>query len=207
MKKLISLGILALVLAPAARAADEGSLMVRLRGVHLGMADKSEAIPALGVPANAIHVSDKTIPEVDITYFFGKSVAAELVLTYPQSLDVELGGTKIGSFKALPPVLTLQYHFNPGGTFRPYVGFGANLTLISNVEIAVPGVGPLSIASSSVGLAGQAGFDVKVDDRLFVNVDVKYVGLGSDVTLASGQKVSTVRLDPWLVGVGLGYRF
>ena len=122
MKKLISLVVLAMALAPAAVNAEEGALMVRLRGVYISTANKSDAIPALGVPADAIHVSSKTIPEVDITYFFTKSLAAELVLTYPQSLDVELSGTKIGTFKALPPTLTLQYHFMDQGALKPYVG-------------------------------------------------------------------------------------
>ena len=208
MKKLICLGILALSLSPAVGYAEEGSLLVRLRGVYISPANKSDSIPALGVPADAIHVSSKTIPEVDFTYFFAKNVAAELILTYPQSLDVELSGTKIGTFKALPPVLSLQYHFIPDGVFRPYVGLGVNLTLISNVDINVPGVGALDLSSSSVGLAGQAGFDVRVAEKVFVNADVKYMSLGSDVKLAvNGQKVSAVKLDPWLIGVGVGYRF
>lgn len=208
MKKLICLGILALALAPAVGNADEGSLLVRLRGVYISPANKSDAIPALGVPADAIHVSSKTIPEVDFTYFFAKNIAAELILTYPQKHDVELGGTKIGTFKHLPPILSLQYHFIPDGVFRPYLGLGVNLTLISNVDINVPGVGALELDSSSVGVSGQAGFDVKIADKLFLNGDVKYVTLRSDVKLAAnGTKVSAVKVDPWLIGVGIGYRF
>ena len=34
---------------------------------------------------------------------------------------------------------------------------GVNFTLISNVDLAVPGVGKLDLSSTSVGLAGQAG--------------------------------------------------
>jgi hypothetical protein len=35
--------------------------------------------------SDRIGVSNKTIPEVDISYFFTKNIAAELVLTYPQN--------------------------------------------------------------------------------------------------------------------------
>jgi outer membrane protein len=200
--------ILILTLAPAVAHTEDGRLLVRLRGVHIAPADKSDAIPALGVPSDAIQVSSKTIPEVDVTYFLTRNVAAELVLTYPQKHDVDLSGTKLGSFKHLPPVLSLQYHFVPGGTFRPYLGVGVNLTLISAVDLAVPGVGALDLEGSSVGLSGQAGFDLKVGDKLFLNGDLKYVTLRSDVTLAAGgQKVSAVQIDPWLISVGLGYRF
>jgi len=208
MKKQLSLMILTLTLAPAVAHAQGGPLLVRLRGVHIAPADKSDAITALGVPADAIHVRSKTIPEVDFTYFLTKHVAAELVLTYPQKHDVELSGTKLGTFKHLPPVLSLQYHIVPEGTFQPYLGVGVNLTLISAVDLAVPGVGALDLEGSSVGVSGQAGFDIKLGDKLFLNGDLKYVTLRSDVKLAaSGQKVSAVQVDPWLISVGLGYRF
>jgi OmpW family len=38
-------------------------------------------------------------------------------------------------------------------------------------------------------------------------IDVEYVTLKSGVTADNQGKVSTVRLDPWLPGVGVGYRF
>ena len=207
-KKQIGLALLALALAPLAGSAEEGPWMVRLRGVYIHPADKSDAIPALGVPEDAIHVSTKTIPEVDISYFLSKNLALELVLTYPQKHDVDLSGTKLGSFKHLPPVLSLQYHALSEGAFRPYLGVGANLTLISDVDLAVPGVGALDLEGSSVGVSAGAGFDVKLTEKLFLNADLKYVTIRSDVNLfAGGTKVSLVKVDPWLVGFGIGYRF
>lgn len=77
------------------------------------------------MPANAITVNDKTIPEVDITYFFTPNIAAELVLTVPQKQTVTvqpsaLGGpVDIGTFKHLPPTMMLQYHFQPDATILP----------------------------------------------------------------------------------------
>lgn len=202
------IGLLLLALAPLGSQAEEGKLLVRMRAVDIVPADKSDAIPALGVPADAIDVSTKVIPEVDLTYFFGRNVAAELILTYPQEHDVELSGVPLGTFKHLPPTLTLQYHVAPEGVFRPYLGAGVNLTLISDVNLAVPGVGALDLEGSSVGLAGQAGFDVKLGEKVFLNADLKYVAIRSDVSLAaSGQKVTAVKVDPWLIGFGIGYRF
>jgi len=76
------------------------------------------------------------------------------------------------------------------------------------VKLAVPEVGALDLGSSSVGAAAQAGVDIQVADRWFLNLDVKYVQIKSDVKLAaSGAKVSAVKVDPMLYGVGLGYRF
>lgn len=206
--RLVASVLAVLVFAPMVAFAQEGSLMIRARGVYISTADKSDAIPALLVPADAITVSKKLIPEVDITYFFNKNLAAELVLTYPQKHDVEVAGTKIGTFKHLPPVLSLQYHFSPEGMVRPYIGVGANLTIISDVKLAVPGVGALDLEDTSVGMSGQAGFDIKLSPKVFLNADLKYAALRSDVMLkAGGTKVSLVKVDPWLIGVGFGYRF
>lgn len=190
----------------------EGNWLVRARAVRLDPANKSSAIPSLAVPADAIHVNDKTIPELDVSYFFTPNIAAELVLTVPQKQRVTvqqsaLGGpVDIGSFKHLPPTLMLQYHFLPEGTFRPYAGVGLNYTRISSVHLAVPTVGALSLDKSSVGLAVGAGVDIKIAPQWFLNFDVKKVKIDSDVRLG-WQTVSKVKIDPWLVGVGIGYRF
>lgn len=192
--------------ASASAQTKEGPWMVRVRALSLTPANKSDAIPSLGVAADKITVSDKVFPEVDIAYFVTKNIAAELVLTYPQQHDVKLNGTKIGTFKHLPPTLLCQYHFIPAGVVRPYIGVGANLTLISDVDIKVANVGALDLESSSIGAAAQIGADIKLLPGKFLNIDVKKVMIGSDVTLGN-TKVSAVKVDPFLVSVGLGIRF
>jgi outer membrane protein len=203
MKKLAILTLLAAALAAPSLRAEEGPWMVRLRAVAIQPANKSDAAP--GIPADAIHVSNKTIPEVDFSYFFNPNLAAELILTVPQEHDVTLSGTKIGTFKHLPPTLTAQWHFLPGETVNPYVGAGLNFTLISDVKLAN---GALDLDKSSLGLAAQAGVDFKVAKNCYINLDVKYVQLKTDVKVAAtGAKVTTVKVDPMLYGVGIGYRF
>lgn len=203
----VCLAVLALGLAaPLAAQSGNGPWMVRIRALSLTPADQSDAIPSLNVPADAITVSSKVFPEIDIVRFFGPHFAAELVLTYPQEHDVELSGTKIGTFKHLPPTLLAQYHLLPEGRVRPYVGAGVNLTLISDVDLNVPGVGALDLEDSSVGWAVQAGADVALQEGFFLNADVKKVAIGSDV-LAGSSAVSAVKVDPWLISVGLGLRF
>ena len=139
------------------------------------------------------------------------SRAVELILTYPQKHDVNVTGSALGPFKAgtfkhLPPTLLLQYHFLPTGKIRPYVGAGGNLTLISKVDLNVPGVGALDLENSSVGGAAQVGADVQLAPGFFLNLDAKKVMIRSDV-LSGGSKVSAVKVDPWLLSVGIGRRF
>jgi outer membrane protein len=202
MKTLASLTLLAAALVAPSLRAEDGPWMVRLRAVAIQPANKSDAAP--GIPADAIHVSNKTIPEVDFSYFFSANLVAELILTVPQQHDVTLSGAKIGTFKHLPPTLTAQWHFLPGQTVNPYVGAGLNFTLISDVKLAG---GALDLSKSSLGAALQVGVDFKVAKNCFINLDAKYVQLKSDVKTAAGAKVTTVKVDPLLLGVGVGYRF
>ena len=169
---------------------------MRVRAVHLDSANKDST--GLGLSVN-----NKTIPEVDISYFFNKNVAAELILTVPQKHDLSssvLGG-RIGSLKHLPPSLLLQYHFDAPG-FKPYVGAGVNYTRFSNVNLPAG----VDIDRNSCGGALQVGVDIPLSKNLYLNFDVKKVYIKTDV-FAGGAKAGTFKVDPVLVGVGLGWRF
>jgi len=185
-----------------AQQTQEGSWLVRVRAVNLDPANKSDPINGAGA-SDRLTINSKVIPELDISYFFTPNWATELVLTYPQKQKVSLDGAQIGTFKHLPPTLTLQYHFTPEKTISPYVGAGINYTRISSVDILN---GAARLEKSSVGLALQAGVDFKIDKNWSINLDVKKVQIRSDVNTAAGQ-LTAVKIDPWLVGVGVGYRF
>lgn len=201
-KSAIVLTLAALGFITGEAMAQQSPWLVRARAVHINPADKSDPVGGVGA-ADRFTVSDKTIAEVDISYFFTPNIAAELILTYPQKHDVMLDGAKIGTFKHLPPTLNLQYHFAPGAQVSPYVGAGVNYTNISSVKLLD---GAAQLEHHSFGLALQAGVDFKIDKNWSINLDVKKVQIRSDVLLA-GEKISKVKVDPVLIGVGVGYRF
>jgi outer membrane protein len=180
----------------------EGPWMVRVRAVNLDSANKDST--GLGLSIN-----NKWMPEVDVSYFFTPNIAAELVLTYPQNHVLRANGLgQIGSLKHLPPTLLAQYHFTNFGAFKPYVGAGINYTRFSSVNFnpAVQAALNPSIKKNSFGGALQIGFDYALDKNWSVNFDVKKVFIETDVS-AAGTKVGTFKVNPVLVGVGLGYRF
>jgi outer membrane protein len=179
--------------------ATEGPWLVRVRATDMLNDNSNDPTLALG----QVEVKDRWIPEFDISYFFNDNIAAELVLTWPQKMDVSLGGTDIGSVKALPPTLLIQYHFMPNEAFRPYVGVGINYTYFSSQSFSIAG---LSTSNSSWGAALQAGLDYKIAPRWYLNADVKYVWMDTDVSL-NGRTLTTVDINPWLLSVGIGYRF
>jgi outer membrane protein len=201
-KSMLKLMVAMIGLIGANAMAQESPWLVRARAVYIDPANKSAPVAGTGA-ADRIHVSTKTIPELDISYFFTKNIAAELILTYPQKHDVTLDGARIGTFKHLPPTLTAQYHFLPGTTIDPYVGAGVNYTLLSKVNLLG---GAASLEHDSFGLALQAGVDFKLDKNLSINLDVKKVQIRSDVNIG-GVRASDVKVDPLLIGVGVGYRF
>ena len=196
-KNLLAVAVLCALTSGAAFAQQaESPWLVRVRAVHLDSANKDST--GLGLSVN-----NKTIPEVDISYFFNKNVAAELILTVPQKHDLSssvLGG-RIGSLKHLPPSLLLQYHFDAPG-FKPYVGAGVNYTRFSNVNLPAG----VDIDRNSFGGALQVGVDIPLSKNLYLNFDVKKVYIKTDV-FAGGAKAGTFKVDPVLVGVGLGWRF
>ena len=195
MKKLcIALAVAAL--APFAMAQSAGDVVVRVRALNLNPADKDD-IPGLDVT-----VDSKTFPEVDFTYYVTPNFAAELVLTYPQKHDVLANGGKIGTLKHLPPTLSAQYHFTNLGPFKPYLGAGLNYTNFSSVNLPTG----LSIEKNSVGLSFQAGVDYAFDKTWSVNFDIKKVQIRTDLS-AAGAKLGTIKVDPTLIGVGVGYKF
>jgi outer membrane protein len=195
---------LAAGLAPSfAAQAQSNPWLVRLRAVDLKSDNGGSTTPNLDLSIN-----DKVIPEIDISYFMTPQLALELVLTYPQKHDIRSAGTTIGSVKHLPPTFSLQYHFTGLGAFKPYVGAGLNVTLFSDVSFtpAVDAALHPSLSSNSVGLALGAGADYEFSKGMYLNFDVKKVQIRTDVK-SSGTKIGDLKIDPLLVGFGLGWRF
>jgi outer membrane protein len=197
----LALAVAVAAAAPLAAAAQDTPWLVRVRAVQLDSANKDST----GLD---LSINNKVLPEVDISYFFTPQISAELILTYPQKQTLRAGGAAIGSFKHLPPVLSLQYHFTDLGAFVPYVGAGVNYTRISSVgwDAATDAALHPSLDKSSFGLAVGAGVDYAISPTMVLNFDVKKVQIRTNV-YSSGAKAGELKLDPWLIGFGVGWRF
>mgnify|MGYP000155531950 CR=1 FL=1 len=199
---LVAALIAAGVLSSAVAQAQDGSFMVRARAVNVAFENgQSNAVASMDIRAE-----DRWIPEVDFSYFITKNIAAELVLTYPQTVDITIGGVKQGKIKALPPSLLVQYHFTNFGAFKPYVGAGVNFTIFSSRDNILGGAA--KVDGTSAGLAAQVGFDYMLSKNWGLNLDVKYIQMSTDVTLtASGTNIGKLDLNPITAGLGVTYRF
>lgn len=195
-------------LAPiAAQAqAEENPWMLRVRAVDLLWQNgQSQTVQDLNVKAK-----NQVIPEFDVSYFFTKNIAAELVLTWPQQVNITAGqgNTNIGKVTALPPSLLAQYHFTELGAFKPYVGAGVNYTIFGN-RSNFPALGnAVQVDQSSLGFVGQVGMDYMFDKNWGMNLDLKYAMISTNVTtVQGGTNLGKLTLNPWMPAVGVTYKF
>lgn len=185
--------------------------LIRVRALGI-LPDTDSDLSVAGTPTSlaGVDIDDSYVPELDITYFLTKNIAIELVLALSKH-DVEgtgaLAGTDIGDFYIIPPHLMLQYHFDMGNGFKPYIGAGVNYSLIFN-EGNAAGFNGLKI-DNGFGFSLQAGVDIQVKDNWYLNVDVKKTWLNVDAktNLGAIPVRADIDVDPWVIGVGLGYRF
>lgn len=176
--------------------AAQGDWLGRARVLHINPDASSSALN--------IDVNSKVTPELDFSYFVTNNLALELILA-TRKHEVTANGTPIGSVKHLPPTLLLQYHFMPEQRFRPYIGAGLNYTRFYDVDLLG---GALTVNKSSWGPAIQAGMDIGLDKRFFLNIDVKKIWMDTDVkSVATGATVANLKINPVIIGIGVGMKF
>ena len=195
----------ALMGVSATATAQDGPWQIRVRAIDI-VPDESSTV-SIGGEAR---VDSAIMPELDITYFWTENFSTELILATTKhnvsARGTALGDLSLGDVWVLPPTLTFQYHANPGGKFRPYVGAGVNYTIFYDDN---PGdVGSIKY-EDGFGLALQAGVDIDInnDSGWFFNADVKRIWLNTDVEINGGGVTADVDLNPWVFGIGFGKRF
>lgn len=198
--------LMLLTLAGAASARDLGDtwskerFQVRARAIGV-LPDVSSSVNIGGT----VDASNSFMPEVDLSYYFTNNISAELIAATTQHTLKHSSGSKLGDVWALPPTLTLQYHFMPDSKFSPYAGVGLNYTFFYG-EHTGASFTDLDV-HNGVGYAMQAGFDYWLDANWGLNVDVKKLFLNVNATANNGAIRADVDVDPWIIGAGVSYRF
>ena len=218
MRAIATVALGAAMLAGSAPAlAEAGDWQIRGRFLVVAPQDSSgDVLPAF--PGEEVSVGKAYTPELDFTYFVTNNLGLELILaTTKHSAYGKTGTTgsvgKLLDSWVLPPTLTLQYHFAPEAKVRPYVGAGVNWTLFykekaSNGLEAAVGQTNVNL-SSSFGWAAQAGIDIDLNEKMFLNFDVKYIKMDTNArlnTTAAGVQRVGVDIDPLVFGVGVGFK-
>lgn len=204
---LASVALTAIALAGEAHATQAGDIIVR--GRALTVAPQEDATISGAVTGSSINIDTSVVPEVDMTYFITPNIGFEAIgAITPHNVKAKgtsAGDLDLGDVWLLPPTVTAQYHFMPDKQFKPYIGGGINYTHFFDADA---GSSITSIKyQDSVGPALQVGFDYMLDDHWMLNTDVKKLWINSDVSINGGAVRADVDINPWVVGVGLGYKF
>ena len=225
--------LLGVALAAPASAHEAGQWIVR-GGVGTVMPkDNNLTLPEITIDPLTINASvqvdDGTSLTLSFTYMLTENWAIDVLGAWPYKHDIDLDATifdgvetisgtvPFGEVEHLPPTFTLQYHFSPQADFQPFVGIGLNYTTFSgeklNQDVVEAGIVDFSL-DDSFGIAAQLGADWMFSGQWLLNFDIRWINIESDLkgTVDDGNEVATgdlgtVKIDPWVFAINVGYRF
>lgn len=146
-------------------------------------------------------------PTLTVEYFIKDNLGIELLAATPFKHDVKIDGLgKIGTVKHLPPVLSLQAHFDTGTPFKPFVGVGVNWTSFFSEKTSGALEGSRLDLKHSFGLALHAGTDYAINERASLRADIRWIDINSKVYL-NGEKIGKLNIDPLVVGASYVMKF
>lgn len=206
-------GVAALALAGTAQAQDfqpkeKGTLMLNTRITSVAPDQKDPIVTAAGAATGLnAEVGDDVMPTIGLSYFLTDNVAVEVIAgTTKHDVKAKGGATDVLVHQTwvLPPIVSVQYHFNPKGQVSPYVGAGLNYMLFYSGKDKN---GFKVDIDNGFGYSLQAGVDVALKGKWSANVDVKKVFFETDASINGGALKTKVKLDPLVASVGVGYKF
>ena len=223
-KYLLAAGALLALVASPALAYEAGTWVLRA-GVGVVAPDSDNLVIDDGVDTITVNVDDGTSLTLMGTYMFSPNWGFDVLASWPFNHDINVSiinnvdpgfnpvSAKIAETDHLPPTFSMQYHFLPDGTFQPYVGAGVNYTtfLSTDVEQALVDLGIDDIdLDDSFGLALQLGADWTFGNGWLVNFDLRWIDIESDLeatALGVTGELGTVKIDPWVYSINVGYTF
>jgi outer membrane protein len=112
----------------------------------------------------------------------------------------------------VPLTAIAQYHVQVYGHWDPYVGLG--LTWIAPIyklsgDLRDAGYEELDLEGGA-GVAAQVGINYQVDNRWYVNFDLRYLGASLDARLSTEDEdypPVTLDIKPFVIGLGVGFRY
>jgi outer membrane protein len=230
-KTFVAVGALGLATAftiPAAQA-EQGDWLIRGGATLVSPKSNNLKLDAGDLGVLTLNVKDATSFGFNVAYMMTDNFGIELLAAVPFKHNVDAsvsgvsGSVRLGSVKQLPPTLSLQYYFMPDGKFSPYVGLGMNWTsfssekLSSDFQDALAGEGITDACFSlkdSFGVAVQLGADFHFSDNWFLNGDIRWINIetkgtitGTDIEGPFSEPMGTLKIDPIVYSIMIGYKF
>jgi outer membrane protein len=203
---------IALSTAYAANAEDAGRWYIQAGPAGISFSESTSlSVAGTAVPGAGAKVSTEASLALGVGYFITNEISLIGLGGIPPTSEITGGGSiaglRPGKIQYAPFVFAANYHFNKSGRFQPFVGAGATYTLILDEKSG--DIENLK-AKNAFGPVLRVGFDYMINDHWGLNFDVKKLFLEPkfDATLVGGTEVSgKAKLNPWLIGSGITYRF
>ena len=223
MKNSVRVTALAAALAASglASAQSAGTWSARVGVTNLSPDVSSGNLSAPSFPNTKVDAKGNTQLSGGINYMLTDNLALDLPLATPFKHDLVGDGAiagvgKLGSTKAIPATLLLQYRFNQANSaFRPYVALGLTYAYFygERTTAALNGLTGGTLANPTTakvdnkfGVLAQLGFVYNFNERWFMDASYSKSFLKTDIHLSSGQSIN-VKLNPNVFALGVGYRF
>lgn len=223
MTKLVgaSVALAAMAVCGAAQAQVAGTFSARVGMTHIAPQVKSGNLSAPSFPNTKVDVESASALTGGVSYMVTDNWALDLPLGLPFKHDFTGDGAiagvgKLGETKVIPATLFAQYRFGEAkATFRPYLGLGityakffkerttATLNALTGGTVANPTTASID---DKWGITPQVGFVWSVNERWFVDASFYKSFLKTTTHLSSGQNID-IKLNPYVVAIGVGYRF
>ncbi|MEM9102912.1 MAG: OmpW family outer membrane protein [Pseudomonadota bacterium] len=219
-------------ISTAVSAYDAGDMIFRVGPTIVSPNDDSSGVVGQNTSLGLVSGDDGVTVEegyalgFTFTYFLDSNFAIELLAATPFAHDIEgdgaTSGLKVGEVTHLPPTLTLQWHPDEIGEFKPFVGLGINYTIFFDEETdaeltsTLDSLLPVSVTSTdleldeSIGWAINAGFDYTIAPQWNLSAEFWYIDIETDATvLVNGAPATDVEvtIDPLVALIGVSYQF
>lgn len=184
----IAILILGVVVPERPAIADDGPWVVR---VQAGLWWTTQGSTNTGNGFGAGEVERQFTPQFSVAIMGAQTLTADVPNSpccVPQSVSFT------------PFVVTAKWNIEAGRTFRPYVGAGPAVFVYDNG----------ASSNTSVGLALQAGVDIRFADHLYFNVDAKYLTNTGSSAQSCGEGCLpqlSLTINPLFLSAGIAVRF
>ena len=215
-----------LIASAAVQAQEVGETKVRTRVLQIQPRGTGSDINWQydGVMADSgTRLNNSTTASFDVVYPLTPRWSLEFDVPMPARHDVQVRSAAlaavvpetIGSVQMMPLMLLLQYNLMPTGKIQPYLGIGGHYTLFSNsttsggMQNAYALTSDLKFSNKG-GLAMQAGADFALGESWFLNVDIKYLNLKTNISFNTSKKGTgqiDFEINPLIFGLGVGKKF
>jgi outer membrane protein len=210
-----------LACAAAAQAQSAGSILIRGGATTITPNVSSGDLTPPSLAGTKSAIGSSTRLSGGITYMLDNNIAIDLPLAVPFEHDITgdgaiAGAGKIGTVKALPATLLVQWRFmEPKATVRPYVGAGLTYAAFygarsTSTLTAISGGTPSNPTTLSVeskwAASLQLGASVQIGGGWFLDANYTYTPLSTRTTLSTGQTLDA-KLDPSSVSLTVGIKF